>query len=281
MSSFCLRKGSRRELGLDRRKPDDVVGVEGGRVAHQKLLDRELIHVVGRSEGLGRPLLYGTTDRFLEHFGFRSIEDMPRPDELPVVLRERTIPSEPEVGPDGQTEEGPGAEDDAAARETPGEGQAAAAAEDGVTEPSANPLADEEVAALLTEAEEELAEEMAESIAGQVETDATIAEEPPVLDETGAVIDVSVEVPMPNVAESEDAGNELDAAAIDGDSSTDDGPAAGGDLAIEDNLAAGDDEFAADGDSVDEDAAVDDDVGVEDEDLIAGDDLQTQPVSGQ
>ena len=82
------------------------------------------------------------------------------------------------------------------------------------------------MAALLTEAEEELAEEMAESIAGQVETDATIAEEPPVLDETGAVIDVSVEVPMPNVAESEDAGNELDAAAIDGDSSTDDGPAA-------------------------------------------------------
>ena len=53
------------------------------------LQDRQLIDVVGRSEGLGRPLLYGTTKQFLEHFGFRSLEDLPRPEELPVVLRER------------------------------------------------------------------------------------------------------------------------------------------------------------------------------------------------
>jgi len=53
------------------------------------LTDRQLIEVVGRGEGLGRPLLYGTTTFFLEHFGFRSLEDLPRPEELPVVLRER------------------------------------------------------------------------------------------------------------------------------------------------------------------------------------------------
>jgi segregation and condensation protein B len=53
------------------------------------LQDRRLIDVVGRSEGLGRPLLYGTTKHFLEHFGFKSLEDLPRPEELPVVLRER------------------------------------------------------------------------------------------------------------------------------------------------------------------------------------------------
>jgi segregation and condensation protein B len=53
------------------------------------LLDRELIEVAARGEGLGRPLLYGTTQRFLEHFGFRSLEDLPRPDELPIILRER------------------------------------------------------------------------------------------------------------------------------------------------------------------------------------------------
>ena len=53
------------------------------------LQDRGLIDVIGRAEGLGRPLLYGTTQRFLDHFGFRSIEDLPRPEELPVVLRER------------------------------------------------------------------------------------------------------------------------------------------------------------------------------------------------
>ncbi len=54
------------------------------------LQDRALIDVVGRGDGLGRPLLYGTTRRFLEHFGFQSLEDLPRPEELPVVLRDRT-----------------------------------------------------------------------------------------------------------------------------------------------------------------------------------------------
>lgn len=53
------------------------------------LQDRRLIDIVGRSEALGRPLLYGTTSFFLEHFGFKSLEDLPRPDELPIVLRER------------------------------------------------------------------------------------------------------------------------------------------------------------------------------------------------
>jgi segregation and condensation protein B len=55
----------------------------------RSLQDRALVDVVGRGEGLGRPLLYGTTARFLEHFGFASLDDLPRPDELPVVLRDR------------------------------------------------------------------------------------------------------------------------------------------------------------------------------------------------
>ena len=54
------------------------------------LQDRALITVVARGEGLGRPLLYGTSQRFLEHFGFRALEDLPRPEELPVLLRDRT-----------------------------------------------------------------------------------------------------------------------------------------------------------------------------------------------
>ena len=54
------------------------------------LQDRGLIEVVARGEGLGRPLLYGSTQRFLEHFGFRSLDDLPRPEELPVILSERT-----------------------------------------------------------------------------------------------------------------------------------------------------------------------------------------------
>ena len=54
------------------------------------LQDRDLVGVVGRAEGLGRPLLYGTTQRFLEHFGFASLDELPRPEELPVLLRDRS-----------------------------------------------------------------------------------------------------------------------------------------------------------------------------------------------
>jgi segregation and condensation protein B len=67
------------------------------------LQDRRLIDVVGRAEGLGRPLLYGTTQHFLEHFGFRSLEDLPRPEELPIVLRER-IPLGLDDGGEGEGE---------------------------------------------------------------------------------------------------------------------------------------------------------------------------------
>jgi segregation and condensation protein B len=73
---------------LGRAEIEDIRGVGSSGVL-RTLVDRSLVEPVGRGEGLGRPLLYGTTAKFLEHFGFRSLEDLPRPDELPVVLRER------------------------------------------------------------------------------------------------------------------------------------------------------------------------------------------------
>ena len=48
----------------------------------QKLLDRDLIRIGGRAELPGRPLLYETTDLFFEHFGIRSIDDLPNSTEL-------------------------------------------------------------------------------------------------------------------------------------------------------------------------------------------------------
>ena len=44
----------------------------------QKLLEKELVEIVGRSEGPGRPLLYGTSEKFMDYFGLRSIEDLPK-----------------------------------------------------------------------------------------------------------------------------------------------------------------------------------------------------------
>ncbi len=43
----------------------------------QKLLDKELIEIKGKSEALGRPLLYGTTTKFMDYFGINSLDDLP------------------------------------------------------------------------------------------------------------------------------------------------------------------------------------------------------------
>jgi len=45
----------------------------------QKLLEKELIAIVGRSEAPGRPLMYGTSDKFMDYFGLKNLEDMPKP----------------------------------------------------------------------------------------------------------------------------------------------------------------------------------------------------------
>ena len=47
----------------------------------QSLVNKGLIEEVGRKETLGRPILYGTTDKFLSHFGLSSLEQLPAPPE--------------------------------------------------------------------------------------------------------------------------------------------------------------------------------------------------------
>jgi len=44
----------------------------------QKLLDKELIEIRGRAEGPGRPLLYGTSEKFMNHFGLKTLADLPK-----------------------------------------------------------------------------------------------------------------------------------------------------------------------------------------------------------
>ena len=45
----------------------------------QKLLEKELVTISGRSEGPGRPLLYGTSEKFMDYFGMKSLADLPKP----------------------------------------------------------------------------------------------------------------------------------------------------------------------------------------------------------
>ena len=47
--------------------------------AIQKLLEKELVDIKGRSETPGRPLLYGTSDKFMDYFGIKSLNDLPKP----------------------------------------------------------------------------------------------------------------------------------------------------------------------------------------------------------
>lgn len=47
--------------------------------AVQKLLEKELVEIKGKSENIGRPLLYGTSQKFEEHFGINSLKDLPTP----------------------------------------------------------------------------------------------------------------------------------------------------------------------------------------------------------
>jgi segregation and condensation protein B len=76
------------------------------------LVERELVSIVGRDEGLGRPLLYGTTAEFLSYFGLNSTADLPRLDELEIFLAEREVRARREGPPD----EGSGETDDAGHR---------------------------------------------------------------------------------------------------------------------------------------------------------------------
>ena len=47
--------------------------------AMQKLLEKELVTIVGRAESVGKPLLYGTSPKFMDYFGLKNIEDLPKP----------------------------------------------------------------------------------------------------------------------------------------------------------------------------------------------------------
>lgn len=67
--------------------------------ALNRLMDRELVYVMGRAELPGRPLQYGTTDGFLEFCGLKSLEELPSsdvlsPNQITEWIRTATLPEE-------------------------------------------------------------------------------------------------------------------------------------------------------------------------------------------
>jgi len=67
---------------------DHIRGVDSGGVLHT-LLERKLITILGREEGVGHPLIYGTTPEFLVYFGLKDLKDLPKIEELEALLQTR------------------------------------------------------------------------------------------------------------------------------------------------------------------------------------------------
>lgn len=73
------------------------------------LLDRNLIRIAGRGEGVGRPILYATTGDFLRYFGLNRLSDLPKLDELNELLKDQDIVlTEEDEEPDQALFPGPG-----------------------------------------------------------------------------------------------------------------------------------------------------------------------------
>ncbi|HYE69585.1 MAG TPA: SMC-Scp complex subunit ScpB [Anaerovoracaceae bacterium] len=70
---------------------ESIRGIKCDRVI-EGLAKKELIAEVGRSSGIGRPILYGTTSVFLKNFGFKDLKDLPDIDDIGSIVREEDEP---------------------------------------------------------------------------------------------------------------------------------------------------------------------------------------------
>jgi segregation and condensation protein B len=79
---------------VQRTEVESIRGVQCGEMLRQ-LMERDLVRIAGRTEDLGRPFVYGTTRRFLQLFGLRDLDALPRA----AALRDRGPAPESKVVP--------------------------------------------------------------------------------------------------------------------------------------------------------------------------------------
>lgn len=86
---------------------ETIRGVSSGAVL-RGLLEKKLLKIAGRKETLGRPMLYRTTEKFLEYFGLESLGDLPTLEELGIreelqeLIDERTKEEDRQSGQEDQ-----------------------------------------------------------------------------------------------------------------------------------------------------------------------------------
>ncbi|MDR1474362.1 MAG: SMC-Scp complex subunit ScpB [Endomicrobium sp.] len=81
---------------ITRAEIDEIRGVESSGVI-DTLIERKLIKIVGRKEVLGKPLLYGTTQDFLKHFGLAHLSELPLIEDMPKEMQQTDNIPEPEL----------------------------------------------------------------------------------------------------------------------------------------------------------------------------------------
>lgn len=81
---------------ITRAEIEELRGVDASGVVNT-LMERGFIKIVGKKEVPGRPFMYGTTEKFLEHFGLKSIEDMPNIQEIKNIV-ENSVKKEELLG---------------------------------------------------------------------------------------------------------------------------------------------------------------------------------------
>jgi len=75
---------------VTRSEIESIRGIKCDRVL-EGLMKKGLTEEAGRSNGIGRPILYGTTDTFLKHFGFKNLKELPDIDDIENVIHSEDI----------------------------------------------------------------------------------------------------------------------------------------------------------------------------------------------
>ncbi|HVZ81742.1 MAG TPA: SMC-Scp complex subunit ScpB [bacterium] len=72
----------------------EIEAIRGVEVSNliQSLLEKRMVRILGRAETPGRPLLYGTTQEFLVHFGLKDLVDLPKVSEIQELAGDRPSP---------------------------------------------------------------------------------------------------------------------------------------------------------------------------------------------
>lgn len=85
----CLSIVSYRQP-VTRQEIEDIRGVDCS-ASLKRLLTLKLVKIMGKSQGIGRPLLYGTTREFLEFFGFNSLHELPSLKEYQDLAKDKPV----------------------------------------------------------------------------------------------------------------------------------------------------------------------------------------------